>query len=757
VRRTPIAGWLPRPAARAAVRAGLALAGAALLVDVAATAADPDLGVGGAARVATAALAAGLCLLRAALVATDRAAWSLLGGGILAWAAGEAVWVPAPAAADAAPPSPADAGYLLFPVLALAAVALLLRGRSARPVPRWLLADGLVWVLAAGSVAAALVGPRLHAVSGGDAVGVLVALAYPVLDVALVGLLLVAVAATGFHEASWWALAAGIALFVAADAAWLLRATEGSYQVGGLPGIAWTGGLLLLAVAAWQRPVPVRQLRLRPWTVLAVPVLAVTVSLAVLASTAWVRPQPAAVQLAVAAVALAAGRATLALRRSYATEAAGEAVTDELTGLANRRLLLARLDDALAGGKPHALVLLDLDRFKEVNDTLGHPVGDELLRRLGPRLAGTARPGETVARLGGDEFAVLLPGMAGEAEALRAAHRVLAGLVGAFVIDGLTLFMTASAGVALASAHGTDSATLLRCADVAMYQAKRSGAGAAVYRPRADPHSRSRLGAATDLKQAIADGAIVCLYQPQVDVATGVPVGMETLARLADPRRGLVPPEEFLDLAEQTGLMPALADLVLRSALAEARRWRADVRHLRVAVNLAASSLLDSGLPDRIAAALRAADLPADALALEISESALTDTGRARDTLDRLHAMGVAVCLDGYGTGRSSVVLLMELPVDQIKLDGGLVAAVRADQRARAIVRHTVLMAHALDIQVVAKGVEDPTTLGLVDELGCDHMQGYQIAPPMPAGEVAGWLSARRSGTAAAGGAARPA
>jgi EAL domain-containing protein (putative c-di-GMP-specific phosphodiesterase class I) len=232
---------------------------------------------------------------------------------------------------------------------------------------------------------------------------------------------------------------------------------------------------------------------------------------------------------------------------------------------------------------------------------------------------------------------------------------------------------------------------------------------------------------------------------------------METLARLADPRRGLVPPEEFLDLAEQTGLMPALGDVVLRSALAEARRWRADVRHLRVAVNLAASSLLDSGLPGRIGAALRAADLPAEALALEISESSLTDTGRARDTLDRLHAMGVAVSLDNYGTGRSSVVLLMQLPVDQIKLDGGLVTAVGTDRRARAIVRHTVLMAHALNIQVVAKGVEDPITLGLVDELGCDHMQGYQIAPPMPADEVAGWLSACRSGTATAGRAVRPA
>jgi diguanylate cyclase (GGDEF)-like protein len=498
---------------------------------------------------------------------------------------------------------------------------------------------------------------------------------------------------------------------------------------------------VLFAAAAWQRPVPVRRLRLEGWALLAIPVASVAAALVVLAS----RPPVAATELAVGAIAVAALRATRAVRRSLAaSDTAREAVTDELTGLANRRLLLRRLEATLADtGRSHALVLLDLDRFKEVNDTLGHPVGDELLRRIGPRLARTTRPGETVARLGGDEFAVLLPDVAGDDAALRAARRVLAGLLGAFVIDGLELFVSASAGVAVAPGHGMDGATLLRKADVAMYQSKRTRAGPALYRVGTDPNSRTRLESATALRRAIGEGQLVCHYQPQVDVATGVPLGMEALARWDDPRRGLLPPGEFLELAENAGLMGQLFDVVLRTALADCRRWRDGLDHLRIAVNLAASSLQDSGLPARVAAALRAADLPAGALTLEITDGGTFDAGEVRRTLGALHALGPRLALDDYGTGQSSIALLRELHVDQVKLDGGLVGSVVGDRRGRAIVRHTVLMAHALGIEVVAEGVEDEATLRALDEIGCDYAQGYHIAVPLPAGDVAGWLAPR--------------
>lgn len=752
MRRSTWAAWLPGPAGRLAARAGLLLAVLGPVVQAVLLLSGAPAGPVDAARLVTIAAAAGLCLLRAALVRVDRAAWALLGLGLLGWTANAARWLSGGPRTDRLP-SVLDGMPLLFFLGALAAVILLVRSRSrsrsAGPAPLGLLADGVVGLLAASAAAAALVGPKLGAIGGG--VNGALALSYVVLDVALLLAAALGVSASGFHDRLWWVLVAGLAGYLATDVEYTVAASLGAYRIGAGHGLGWSAGIALLGVAAWVRPVEVRQLRLRLWTLLAVPLLAVTLSLAVILFDGVAEPQPAAVVLAVAAIAVAAVRAAGAVRRSFSTartaaSTADHAVTDELTGLPNRRLLLARMDAALAAGTvPHALVLVDLNSFKEINDVLGHPVGDELLRRLGPRLAATGRPGETLARLGGDEFAVLVPGVDAEPAALRAAERVLAGLEDPFVVDGLTLQVQASAGVALAPRHGTDGPTLLRCADVAMYQAKRSGGGAAVYRPLSDPYSRSRLEAATELKRAIATGDIVCLYQPQVDVATGVPVGAEALARWADGRRGLVAPEEFLGLAEQTGLMPALSDAVLRAALADVRRWRKAVPHLRVAVNLSASSLLDSRLPDRVDAALAAAGLPAEALALEISDGGLSDAGRARATLERLHERGVYVALDDYGTGRSAVTLLRQLPVDQLKLDGGLVGAAVDDPRARAIVRHTVLMAHALHISVVAKGVENAATLTLLDTLGCDSAQGFHLASPMPAAELTAWLATSRT------------
>ncbi|HST65891.1 MAG TPA: diguanylate cyclase, partial [Mycobacteriales bacterium] len=525
-----VAAWLPVPAGRVVVRILLAAALAAVLLQAVLllSGAGPAAWVDGARLVAVAAACA-LCLLRAALVRTDRAAWAALGAGLIGWTVNAGHWL-AYGARTGRLPALLDGTPLVYFLGALACLHLLLRARSARPPPYGLAADAVVGLLAASAASAALVGPQLGRLGGG--VPGAITLAYVVLDVALGLSLLMAMSASGFHERAWTALVAGLGLYLAVDVEYTIAAALGRFSITGWHGLGWSAGLATLGVAAWLHPVPVRQLRLRSWTVLVVPVLAIVVSLTVLAADAYSDAYPAATYLAVASIALATVRGATALRGSLlAGTSAEDAVTDELTGLANRRLLLSRLDRATAGTAPHGLVLLDLNSFKEINDTLGHPVGDELLRRLGPRLAGTVRQSETVARLGGDEFAVLLPGVDTETDALQAAQRVLAGLRGAFLIDGLTLFVTASAGVALAPRHGTDGSTLLRCADVAMYQAKRSGGGAAVYRPLADPYSRSRLGAATELKRAIAAGDLVCHYQPQVDVATGVPVGVEALAR----------------------------------------------------------------------------------------------------------------------------------------------------------------------------------------------------------------------------------
>ena len=719
--------------ARLAVRAGFAVAAAGVLAQAAIPA--EARGADAAARIGTLAVAALLCALRAGLVRSDRTAWALVGAALACWTGGEAAWTALSAGgAEPSAPSVADLGYLAFYPLTLAAVAALIRSRSGRRLPAAHLADALAAALACGAVAFAVGGPALTGLPSGQ---VAVDVAYLLLDVALVGVVARAAASAGLRERSWWMLGAGLLLSGAIDVAWVVQDAGGHYVTGAVLDGLWTVAAVLMAGAAWQRPVPVRGLRLDGWTHFALPMGTLAAALATLAA----RPPVAAAGLAVAAVAILAARGIVVLRRDRVGE---DAVTDDLTGLANRRLLLRRLDTALADGGPaHALVLLDLDRFKEVNDTLGHPVGDELLRRIGPRLARTTRPGETVARLGGDEFAVLLPGVGGEQEALRAARRVLAGLLGAFVIDGLELFVSASAGVALAPEHGTDSATLLRKADVAMYQSKRTRGGPTLYRVGTDPNSRTRLEAATALRRAIGEGQLVCHYQPQVDVATGVPLGVEALARWDDPRRGLLPPGEFLELAENAGLMGQLSDAVLRLALADCRRWRDGLDHLRVAVNLAGSSLQDGRLPERVAAALGAAALPAAALTLEITDGGPLDTGEARRTLAALHEMGVRVALDDYGAGPSELSVLRDLPIDQLKLDGGLVGSVVGDRRGRAIVRHTVLLAHALTIEVVAEGVEDAATLRALDEIGCDYAQGYHIAAPLPPGEVAGWLAPR--------------
>ena len=748
VRRTmPWVAWLPRRSGRLAASAGLGLVAVGVLSQVVLLVVAPASHLVDVTRLVTAVAGAGLCLLRVALVAADRTAWAVLSVGLLAWTSVAVRWLNGGSGVGALPDH-AGLLSLLFFIAGFGCLLLLAHARHAGPVPRGTAVSALVLILAAGAAASTTVGPRIHAATGG---GVLAAgaLVYVVLDVLLAAVLLAASSAAGRHERVWWALGAGFGCYLLTDAAYVIGSAAGDYAVSDGYGLGWSTGVGLLGVAAWSRPLAVRQLRLRPALWLGAPALGFAVALAVLVASSYGRPQPGAVPLAVTAIVLAAGRALLGVHRTFFVEAAEhEAVTDELTGLANRRLLLARLDELAGGSEPHALVLLDLNQFKEINDTLGHPVGDELLRRLGPRLAGTARQGETVARLGGDEFAVLLPGIGTEDAALRAAKRVLAGLLGAFVIDGLTLFVTASAGVALGPRHGSDGPTLLRCADVAMYQAKRSGGGAAVYRPLADPHSRSRLGAATELKRAIANGDIVCVYQPQVAVGTGVPVGAEALARWSDPKRGLVAPEEFLALAQHSGLMPALSEAVLRTALADAVRWREEVPELRVAVNLSAGSLLDSRLPERIAVALAATGMPAAALTLEIADGGMPDAGRARVVVERLHGMGVCVALDDYGTGRSSVVLLRQLPVGQLKLDGGLIDAVVADPRARAIARHTVRMAHDLDIHVVAKGVEDAATLAVVEQLGCDAAQGFLLASPMPAPDITRWLAARRAARA---------
>ena len=423
-----------------------------------------------------------------------------------------------------------------------------------------------------------------------------------------------------------------------------------------------------------------------------------------------------------------------------------QAFTDQLTGLPNRALLRDRAQQALrlAGrqGLTAALLLLDLDRFKEVNDTLGHHHGDLLLQQVAERLHGSLRGSDTVARLGGDEFAVLLPQIASVEEATAVADKLSAAIEAPFTLDGLTLDVDASIGVAVYPDHASDANELLQRADVAMYAAKATHAGYTVYDPYMDQHNPRRLSLLGQLRRALAAGELVVHYQPKADVRSGRILGVEALVRWQHPEHGLLGPGEFVPLAETTGLIRPLTAHVLDAALRQCRAWRDAGRALSVAVNLSTRCLLDLTLPDQITALLEDTAVAPERLVLEITESSImTDPTRALEILNRLHALGVQLAIDDFGTGYSSMAYLKSLPVDELKVDRSFVQHLRHNLSDAVIVRSTVDLGHNLGLRVVAEGVEDQATWQELATLGCDSVQGYYLARPMPAAELAAWLA----------------
>jgi diguanylate cyclase (GGDEF)-like protein/PAS domain S-box-containing protein len=425
-----------------------------------------------------------------------------------------------------------------------------------------------------------------------------------------------------------------------------------------------------------------------------------------------------------------------------------QATHDALTDLPNRAQLRDRLTRAWANGTPPALLLLDLDGFKEVNDTFGHAQGDALLREVADRLRGAVRRGDTVARLGGDEFAVALPG-ADTAGAERVASALRAALDAPVEVGGQAFQIGASVGIARAAADEAEAemGTLLRQADVAMYTAKQGRLGQQVYDPALDTYNPERLGVIAALRAAIAGGALTLHYQPQADVASGRVCGVEALVRWPHPERGLIPPDEFIPLAEQTGVIGALTDWVLGEAIRQCAVWRRAGLTLAGSVNLSVWDLHDPALPDRIAALLRAHAVPPSSLRLEVTETTLmADPARALAVLTRLSALGVGLAVDDFGAGYSSLAYLKDLPVDELKIDKGFVRHLATDERDAAIVASTVGLGHALGLRVVAEGIEDRTTWDLLAGMGCDTAQGYYLARPLPAQEMEGWL--RRTSSA---------
>jgi diguanylate cyclase (GGDEF)-like protein len=420
------------------------------------------------------------------------------------------------------------------------------------------------------------------------------------------------------------------------------------------------------------------------------------------------------------------------------------ALHDALTDLPNRALLQDRMEQAIrVAQRSHtclSLLLLDLDRFKDINDTFGHHAGDLLLQQVAARLRSALRAMDTVARLGGDEFAVLLSG--GDDDGTRvAAHKICAALEAPVTIEGHDLRVMASIGIALYPAHGTDFPTLLRHADVAMYAAKRQHSAYAVYDAAQDPHSPSRVALIGDLHHAVNRGALVLHYQPTVDLSTGRLSGTEALTRWPHPTDGLIAPDRFIPLAEQTGLIAPLSAWALETAVRQCRDWRRTGLDLGVAVNLSMWNLLDPQLPQTIAHLLQRYGVPAAALRLELTESALmADPARVLDVLTRLAGIGVTLAVDDFGTGYSSLAYLKRLPVDELKIDKSFVLHMAEDEADAAIVRSTIGLGHSLGLQVVAEGVENGETQQQLAAMGCDAIQGYYCSRPLPADELTRWL-----------------
>ena len=672
----------------------------------------------------------------------------LLGFSLLSWSLGDIV-LTTESIGGATPPTPsgADAFYLLFyPLAYVATVIILQRGLGRLARPNWL--DGVVAGLGASTLCAAFAFHSIQNATGGSSLATATNLSYPVGDLLL--LLLViggTVLLSGGASRQWYVLATGLSAIVVGDTFNLFDTSGVASRFGSTANaIAWPIAIYLISLSVW---LPSRRLDpLRPQKVSSFlfPGIAATGGLVILIISTLHDISRVALWLAVATLFTVGIRLAISARslRVLTEERHRQAHTDELTGLGNRRLLSQMLElffsdqhDSTDQARELAFLFVDLNHFKEINDSFGHPTGDELLRQLGPRLTSAVGSSGSVVRLGGDELAVVL--MDADAnDAVVVARKIIEGIEEPFTLNRIKATVGASIGIALVPANASDGPGLMWCADVAMYRAKLGNTPFVFYDQELDG-GQDQPNLLDELRQAVKEGAFVLHYQPQLDLKTGEILAVEALVRWPHPKLGLVPPMKFLPLAEESGLMWPLTTWVLNEAFTQCAEWRADGRCLAVSVNVATSDLLEHGFLGLIRELLERHDLPGEAVVIEITETTIiTDFLRAQAVISQLRDMGIVVSIDDFGAGFTSLAYLSSLAVGELKLDRTFITSLSAEGNGREmeLVRATINLGHDMGLRVVAEGIEDVETLDLLGDLGCDLAQGYFISRPSPANKL---------------------
>jgi diguanylate cyclase len=680
-------------------------------------------------------------LVCAAIVAASRRRGALLVliGSIALWAAG-ASYVNTDKLSDPTQfPAPGEWLFLASYIGLAAYLVVDERRRMSRALATWL--DVVMVCGGTGCLAATALLMPVATAYGTSGLPLLLALLYPLIDVVLALVVIAQVVLRLRPDLKGAVLTcAGFILLAYADGHFVASQASSSYSFSAFSDVVWGAGFALIVGSACRSGIGgLVAVPRRPGSVALIFAAAAALIVLTLRPSDGLGPYIAAP--AVLTLMAAGGRLVLALGEAKrAAEALALSETDELTMLPNRRSVRIRLDQGPAEGQPMALMLLDMDGFKEINDTLGHAAGDTVLQLSAYRIRDLLPPEAMVARLGGDEFAVVVAND-DEIDLLESARRVLDTLSEPLTVDGIEIAPRASIGIAVRTETDEDGTDLMRRADVAMYQAKLTRSGVALYDAHRDDFSRPRLQLAEELRKGIADGQLVLWYQPQIDAQTRKVCGLEALVRWQHPKRGLLSPAEFLPAARRAGLMSMLTDETARQAVADTKRLRAEGLEQRVAINCAPPELLSGVFLTRLYKTLAEADVPATAFVVEVTEdSFLADPERAREVLFEMREHDLQIAIDDYGTGFSSLSYLRDLPVQELKIDRSFVATMMADPRGRTIVLSTVQMAHGLGLRTVAEGVEDAATAIELIAMGVDVLQGYHMARPMPRDNVAAWI-----------------